>query len=70
MSHFMHALCDALPVPVVQWRAANVLLVVDRHFYICASWLSNLTQYSRTFITSHWNDLVDIVFDVVRLEGY
>ena len=67
----MHPLCGALPVPYVPVRVTRGALIAHRYTY--APPRCRTSQYRRTFIllsVSHWNDLVDPVFDGVGLAGF
>ena len=67
----MHPLNGALPGPHVPVRFTRGALVAHRYTY--APPRCRTLQYSRTFIplsVSLWNDLVDPVFDGVRLAGF
>ena len=48
----MHPLCDALPMLVVQVRAVTGRCMIGIPIYAPPSWLSNLTPYSMTIVTS------------------
>ena len=67
----MHPLRSALPVPYVPVRVTRGTLIAHRYTY--APPRCKTSQYRRTFIplsVSLWNDLVDPVFDGVRLAGF
>ena len=66
-----HPLCGALPVPYAPVRVSRGAFIVHR--YTFAPPRCRTSQYRRTFIhlsVSLWNDLVDPVFDGVRLAGF
>ena len=66
-----HPLCGALPAPYVPVRVTRGALIAHR--YTFAPPRCRTSQYRRTFISlsvSHWNDLVDPVFDGVGLAGF
>ena len=66
-----HPLCGALPVPYVPVWVTRGPLVEHRHTF--AHPCCRTSQYHKTFIpfsVSHWNDLVDPVFDSVGLAGF
>ena len=66
-----HPLCGALPVPYVTVQVTRGALIAHR--YTFAPPRCRTSQYRRTFIllkVSLWNDLVDPVFDGVRLAGF
>ena len=67
----MHSLCGALPVPYVPVRVSRGALIAHRYTY--APPRCRTSQHFRTFIplsVSHWNDLLDSVFDGVGLAGF
>ena len=67
----MHPLCGALPVPYVPVQITRGTLITHRYIYeppCCRT-----SQYCRTFVSlsvSLQNDLVDPIFDFVRLVGF
>ena len=67
----VHPLCGALPVPHVPVRVTHGTLIAHRYTY--APPRCRTSQYRRSFIplsVSLWKDLVDPVFDGVRLVGF
>ena len=67
-----HPLCGALPVPYVPARV-NTRCFDRTSVYFCASPLQNLAvplEFYIPFSVSLWNDLVDPIFDGVRLAGF
>ena len=67
----MHSLNGALPGPCVPVRVTRGALVSHRYTY--APPRCRTSQYLRTFVplsVSLWNDLADLVFDGVVLEGF
>ena len=67
----MHPLCGALPVPYVPVRVMCGAVIVHQFTY--ASPHCRTSQYRRAFIplsVSLWNDLSDLLFDVVGLAGF
>ena len=66
-----HPLCGALPVPYVPVRVTRGAVIAHRYNYAPPG--CRTSQYRMTFIplsVSLWNDLVDPVFDGVRLAGF
>ena len=66
-----HPLCGSLPVPHVPVRVTRGALIAHRYTYALPR--CRTSQHRRTFIPlsiSPWNDLVDPVFDGVRLAGF
>ena len=66
-----HPLCGALPVPYVPVRVTRGALIAHRYTFVpprCRT--SQYCRISIPFSVSLWNDLVDPVFDGVRLAGF
>ena len=70
-SNPMHPLSGALALPYVPARVTRGALVAHRHSF--APHRCRTSQYRRSFVhlsVSLWNDLSDLVFDVVGLAGF